>query len=102
MALKKKYLKDKSQCKVTFSLTKEATRSAKTIHLVGEFNNWDEKATPMKKSKNGSFSITLDLAAGRQYQFRYLLDGKTWDNDWDADEYMFSHFGVCDNSVVIL
>jgi 1,4-alpha-glucan branching enzyme len=102
MAMKKNYLEDKSRCNVTFSLTKEAARSAKTVHIVGDFNSWDEKAMPMKKSKNGSFSITLDLAAGRDYQFRYLLDGKTWENDWEADKYIFSYFGACDNSVLVL
>jgi 1,4-alpha-glucan branching enzyme len=102
MALKKKYLKNKSLCKVTFSLSKEAGSSAKTVHLVGEFNNWDEQATPMRKSKDGSFSIALDLETGREYQFRYLIDDKIWENDWNADKYVATHFGDCDNSVVIV
>jgi 1,4-alpha-glucan branching enzyme len=102
MALEKKYLEDSSLCKVTFSLTKEAARSAKTVHLVGEFNNWDEKATSMKKTKDGSFSVILELETGREYQFRYLIDGKIWENDWNADKYVLTHFGDCNNSVVIV
>ncbi len=102
MALKKRYLKNKPLCKVTFSLSKKAARSANTVHLAGEFNDWDEQATPMKKLKNGSFSIALDLESGREYQFRYLLDGKTWENDWEADKYVPSHVEDSDNSVVVL
>lgn len=102
MSIKKQYVKDKSVCKVTFSLPKKAAASAKTVHLVGEFNNWDEKVTPMKKLKDGSFSITLELETGREYQFRYLIDGIEWENDWEADKYVRTHFGTCDNSVVVV
>jgi 1,4-alpha-glucan branching enzyme len=102
MSLKKKYLKNKPLCKVTFSLPQKAAQSAKTVNLVGEFNDWDKQATPMKKLKDGSFTEVLDLETGREYQFRYLIDGETWENDWEADKYIFSHFGVCENSVVSL
>jgi len=102
MALKKKYLKNKPLCKVTFSLPKNAAPSATMVNLVGEFNNWDEQATVMKKLKDGSFTAVLDLETGREYQFRYLIDGKTWENDWDADKYVRTHLGDCDNSVVIV
>jgi 1,4-alpha-glucan branching enzyme len=40
--------------------------SAKTAHLVGEFNNWTYFSTPMKKLKNGAFTATLDLETGRE------------------------------------
>jgi 1,4-alpha-glucan branching enzyme len=102
MALEKKYLEDSSLCKVTFSLSKEAAKSAETVHLVGEFNDWDEKATPMKQLKDGSFSVTLDLETGREYQFRYLIDDKIWENDWNSDKYVLTPFGDCENSVVIV
>lgn len=102
MALNKKYLEGSSLCKVTFSLLKDAARSAETVHLVGEFNDWDEKATPMKQLKDGSFSVTFDLETGKEYQFRYLIDDKIWENDWNADKYVLTHFGDCDNSVVIV
>lgn len=102
MALEKKYSEDSSLCKVTFSLSNEIAKSAKTVHLVGQFNDWDEKTTPMKKLKDGSFSVTLDLETGREYQFRYLIDHKIWENDWNADKYVVTHFGDCDNSVVVV
>ena len=100
MSIKKQYLKQKPICKVTFTLPKKSVGNAKKVHLVGEFNNWDEKVSPMKKLKNGSFTTTIELEKGKQYQFRYLIDGKKWENDNDADSYIFSDFGNCDNSVV--
>jgi 1,4-alpha-glucan branching enzyme len=96
--LKKQPLKSKPVCKVTFTLP-EAIK-AETAFLVGDFNNWDEKSTPMKMvKKSGQFSITLDLETGREYQFRYLVNGTEWHNDWHADKYVPNPFSG-DNSVV--
>jgi len=101
MALKKQHLKSRPVCKVTFRMPREAVNGARTVHVVGEFNNWDIDAAPMKKLKNGSFTLTMDLEQGREYQFRYLIDRTTWENDWKADSYIPSPYGDCDNSVII-
>jgi 1,4-alpha-glucan branching enzyme len=101
MSLKKQHLKTRPVCKVTFRVPSEAVNGARTVHVVGEFNNWDIDAAPMKKLKNGSFTLTMDLEQGREYQFRYLIDGATWENDWKADCYIPSPYGDCDNSVII-
>ncbi len=102
MALLKKYAKNNDTCRVTFSLQKEAVRTAQKVQLVGEFNNWQEQGTPMVRSKDGSLKAVLELKAGREYQFRYLIDGKTWENDFQADKYAPSPYGACENSVVVV
>jgi len=99
--LKKKFLKTK--CKVTFELPTTLAENAETVYLVGDFNNWDERATVMEKQavkKAGNkFSITLDLDRDKEYQYRYLINGTDWHNDWDADKYVPNPFSG-DNSVV--
>lgn len=96
--LKKQALKSKPVCKVTFTLPDSI--KAETAYLVGDFNSWDEKATPMKLvKKSGQFSITLDLELGREYQFRYLINSTEWHNDEKADKYVPNPFSG-DNSVV--
>jgi 1,4-alpha-glucan branching enzyme len=100
MPLKKKYLKSKPLAKVTFTVPKEGTAGAKKAHLVGEFNNWDTTATPMRRLKDGTFTATLDLETGRSYEYRYLLDNDRWENDWEADRYQKSPMGIHENSVV--
>ncbi|GAB6909500.1 Glycoside hydrolase, family 13-like protein [Desulfosarcina cetonica] len=100
MSLKKQYLKSKARCKVTFRLPKAAAPEAKTVHIVGDFNDWSTVKTPMRHLKNGEFSCVVDLAPGRDYQFRYLIDQTVWENDWDADRYVQSDYGDCENSVV--
>ena len=103
MALYKAYTKTTKKCKVTFELPAEATAGVKKVALVGDFNNWDESATMMKKNKEtGLFTASLSLEVGREYRFRYLFDGERWENDWNADKYVPSSFGGAENSVVIV
>lgn len=97
MMLKKQFLKTKPVCKVTFEFP--AQEQAEKVNLVGDFNNWDEQSHPMKRNKDGSFSLTLPLDKDKEYQFRYLVNGSDWHNDWDADKYVPNPFSG-DNSVV--
>jgi 1,4-alpha-glucan branching enzyme len=101
VSLKKQYLKARPVCKVTFSLPKEAADSVRTVQLVGDFNEWNINATPMKRMRNGAFEATLSLSRNMEYQFRYLLDGQRWENDWEADKYVPNAYGS-ENSVVDL
>jgi len=82
---------------VTFSLPSEV--QGETAYLVGDFNNWNETLTPMKRADDGSFTTVLKLEKGRDYQFRYLINNDEWHNDWQADRYIENPYGG-DNSVV--
>ncbi len=100
LGIKKEYLKGKKTCRVTFRLPKAAAPNGNNVYIVGDFNNWNIHTNPMKKAKNEGHTITLDLEPGREYQFRYLIDDSIWENDWNADNYVRSSYGDCDNSVV--
>ncbi len=95
--LKKRYLSNGAICKVTFILPSEL--KAKSAYLVGEFNNWDREITPLTPSKDGTWRVELKLEAGKEYQFRYLVNGNEWHNDWEADKYIMHPYGG-ENSVV--
>jgi len=100
--LKKQYLKTRNACKVTFKLPKAAAADAKSVCVVGDFNNWDISSNPMRRLKSGDYTVTLDLEPGREYQFRYFIDESKWGNDWNADKYVQSPYAGNDNSVVIV
>lgn len=102
MITKKQTKKNSDLCKVIFKVPREAARGANSIMVVGDFNNWSIKDNPMKKLKSGEFKLELDLEAKREYQFRYLIDEKIWENDWEADKYVRSEYGNCENSVVVV
>jgi hypothetical protein len=53
----------------------------------------------MKREPDGSWSASLTLDGGKEYQFRYLANGESWHNDWQADGYCPNSFGS-ENSVV--
>ena len=93
---------NKQTCKVIFRLPHEAVRDAQSVCVAGDFNNWNIYANPLKRRKDGSFSLTIELVRGREYHFRYLIDDMYWENDWNADKYVSSSFGECENSVVIV
>lgn len=92
--LKKNYTKSGKSCRVTFKLQSELEADAAS--LLGEFNEWDQAANPMKKLKDGSFSVTVSLDAGNEYRFRYLLDGEEWTNDEAPDALVANRFGSQD------
>lgn len=100
MSIKKQYLKTKPQANVTFEFPKEAAVEASKVTLVGEFNDWNETATELKKLKSGTFKTTIKLESGKEYQFRYLIDGEVWENDWSADGYVANNLTFEENSVV--
>lgn len=94
--LKKKFLKTK--CKVEFSIPDSIADDIVKVNLVGDFNNWDQYATPMEKRGN-VYTVTLDLELRREHQFRYLVNGVTWHNDPEADHYVANPYNG-ENSVV--
>ncbi len=100
MAIKKTITKNKTKCKVTFSLPAQAAPEAKEVKVVGDFNNWDWNKGITLNKKSKEFQGQLELEPGQRYEFRYLIDNERWDNDWQADEYVASPYGV-ENSVVI-
>ena len=101
IGVKKEYLKSKNICRVTFTLAKIWAYDAKSVCIVGDFNNWNIQENPMKKLKNGDYTIKLDLEPKKEIQYRYLIDESKWENDWNADKYVRSLYGDSDNSVVM-
>ena len=91
----KKPAKDGKTCKVTFELPAEV--EAKTAYLCGEFTKWEKNGVRMTHHKDGRFSTTVTLKVGKEYHFRYLLDGERWENDWQADAYAPNEFGSEDS-----
>jgi 1,4-alpha-glucan branching enzyme len=48
--------------------------NAKSVQLVGDFNNWTPEA--FRKSTAGRWSVSVSLAAG-DYSYNFIVDGKT-------------------------
>ena|ERR1041385_3053437 len=88
--------KDKTNQKtVEFRLSMPQAHS---VCVVGTFNNWDPKRTPMQKD-GGNWKASIPLAAGR-YEYRFVADGQ-WLSDPNAKESVGNDFGST-NSVLVV
>lgn len=97
----KRYLKTSPVCRVSFRLPAEVAPGECAVHVAGDFNGWEIDATPMIRLKNGDYGVTVNLETGREYRFRYLIDGCRWENDWAADRYDPNPHGEFDSVVVV-
>ncbi len=96
--------KKSQQARVRFVLPAQVEADAASV--VGDFNDWDDSATLMKRQKDGSWSASVLLPPGKRYEFRYRLRtgmdvGATedeWFND-DGCERCSNPFGT-ENSVI--
>jgi hypothetical protein len=63
------------------------TNSATQVSIVGDFNQWDAAATPMRRIENSNaWTVTLPLSAGRHLYSFYAVgaDGEKWLADPNA------------------
>jgi len=91
--LKKSYSKAKPVCKVTFTLPIEAVNGGQEVRVLGDFNQWSWENGYRMKADKEVFATEVELEAGKEYQFRYLIDNHIWENDWNADAYVPASFG---------
>lgn len=98
--IKKSPTNEASSIRITFTLPSAIL--AQRVSVVGDFNGWDARATPMRHDRSADqWTATVDLEPGQRYRFRYLVDGQEWLNDWCADDHVENCYG-CYDSVVDL
>jgi chemotaxis protein histidine kinase CheA len=100
MSIIKNYVPAKGICKVTFSYP--TTEGVQSVQVLGDFNNWDSKVAPKMKKNKTEFSTAIELAAGKTYEFKYLLNNEQWENDINADQYLSSPYAGITNSVLVI
>ena len=73
---------------------------AKHVSLVGSFNGWAKRATPMTMLDDALWSVIVPLKEG-EHTFMYLIDESQWVTPPQADDFVTDGFGQT-NGVVIL
>ena len=101
MPIIKKYHKSKPTCRVAFKFEGDEAKTANTVCVAGDFNDWNVTAMPMNRNKNG-FECSINLYSGQKYMYRYVVDGQKLYNDSHADDYEYSGIGDIMNSVLSL
>jgi 1,4-alpha-glucan branching enzyme len=83
--IKQSPVKGKDQVKVSFILPSDAVPGK--VSVVGEFNDWDPFAHPLRARSNGTRSVAVTLPAQRRFAFRYLDEAGRWHDDDAAHDY---------------
>jgi hypothetical protein len=69
------------------------TSADSTVALVGDFNNWDPRATPLRPSADSLWSVVVPLRPGR-YHYTFVVDGTQWRRDPAAPRALEDDFGT--------
>jgi 1,4-alpha-glucan branching enzyme len=65
--------------RVTFALPAEHPEVVASV--VGDFNDWDPFAHPLRVRSNQTRSASVTVPSGSTLRFRYLADGGRWFDD---------------------
>jgi len=72
--------------------------SASSVAIVGDFNDWEEGGSPLRRVSDQVWAITIPLAPGR-YHYTFVVDGTQWVADPLAPRTLEDDFGR-PNSVI--
>lgn len=70
------------------------------VALVGDFNGWSPRATPLARSANGVWTVTVSLTPGR-HAYGFVVDDSLWVRDPRADIERDTDYGR-DHSVIVV
>ena len=71
-----------------------AAPTSSRVAVVGDFNDWDPAATPLRPSGDGgTWVVELRLKPGR-YHYTFLIDGRRWQRDPSEPPAAGSDFGA--------
>ena len=65
--------------RVTFALSADEPDGA--VSVVGNFNDWNPFAHPLRRRANRTRSAAVTVPAGSTLHFRYLAEGGLWFDD---------------------
>ncbi len=102
--MKKEVVKNEAAYHVSFNYNVVPEHPVESVIVLGDFNEWSlEDGYVLKENKKGDFEGKFKIPAGRDYHFRYLVNGNRWANEKDADRFESSplHHHI-DNSVLSL
>ena len=75
--------------------------TATDVRIVGDYNDWDPRATPMHRSSSGGvWSVVVPLEPGR-HVYAFVVDGKQWVADVDAPRAPENEFGIPKSIVMV-
>jgi hypothetical protein len=75
------------------------TAADSAVTLVGDFNDWNPRATPLHPGSDGVWTVTVPLRPGR-YRYTFIVDG-SWRQDPAAPRALEDDFGTPTSVITI-
>ncbi len=74
---------------------------ASSVALVGDFNNWDPKATPLRAASTGGvWSVEVPIQPGR-HLYAFVVDGTVWRPDPAAPQASGEDYGEPNSALTV-
>lgn len=74
---------------------------ASSVALVGDFNNWDPKATPLRAASTGGvWSVEVPIQPGR-HLYAFVVDGSVWRPDPAAPKATGEDYGEPNSALTV-
>ena len=54
---------------------------AKSVSVAGDFNEWNERATPLARNESGLWSTEIVVSRAGLFGYKFVVDGKRWIED---------------------
>jgi len=75
---------------------------ASSVALVGDFNDWDPKATPLRAASTGGvWSVEVPVPPGR-HLYAFVVDGTVWRPDPAAPQATGEDFGEPNSALTVV
>lgn len=73
---------------------------ASEVYLVGSFNGWNPRITPLRRDSLGDWSVEMELPTG-EHRYRFVVDGE-WCDDPAAQQTTQNPYGGFDAIMVVV
>lgn len=75
--------------------------SASSVSVAGEFNAWNQLATPLKRDSRGLWSTEIELPRAGRFEYKFIINGQRWIEDPSNGMKAPDDFGGL-NSVLVI
>lgn len=71
-----------------------ADQGARSVTVAGDFNDWDVASTPLVDADGDGVWTGLVALRPGQHKYMFVIDGKRWVTDPEAERYIDDGFGM--------
>ena len=75
--------------------------AANSVSVAGDFNAWNQLATPLKRNSRGLWSTEIDLPLAGRFEYKFIVNGQRWIEDPSNGMKAPNEFGGL-NSVLVI